>query len=210
MLLNKEIVELICSLEYCIGSKCFNPNSYDGWTGDEGCEFRYPVNFRASKDDENITKTKLNVGYLYHDLDEDAIRTMKYIFGSNHLFIGLGILDILEKLENRYHLDFNELEERRAGKQLINNEKNNSLDKVSAKDSCVLMLQNEKKKAMKGGTIAGKTYPSINIESMMGGKTTVDEIMAKVPEGVDTVTVKPEENKIYFVKGKYSGSVDIW
>lgn len=36
---------------------------------------------------------------------------MKYVFGSNHLFIGKGIYNILSELEKMYGLDFNKMEE---------------------------------------------------------------------------------------------------
>ena len=36
---------------------------------------------------------------------------MKYVFGSNHLFIGEGIYNILNELEKRYGLDFDKMEE---------------------------------------------------------------------------------------------------
>lgn len=117
MKLDKKMAKLICELEYCIGSECFNPNSYDGWTGEEGAEFRYPVQIRAKKDDEALTKTRGNLAIEYPRIGRDAIGTMKYVFGSNHLFIGNGIKRILEELEARYNLDFNELEEQRNAKK---------------------------------------------------------------------------------------------
>lgn len=40
---NKRLANLIFELEYIIGSECYNPNSYDGYTGEEGKEFRYPI-----------------------------------------------------------------------------------------------------------------------------------------------------------------------
>lgn len=40
MKLDKNTAKLICELEYLIGDECYNPNSYDGWTGDEGCSYR--------------------------------------------------------------------------------------------------------------------------------------------------------------------------
>jgi hypothetical protein len=43
MNINKQLVELICELEYIVGQECFNPNSYNGYTGEEGKDFRYPV-----------------------------------------------------------------------------------------------------------------------------------------------------------------------
>ena len=117
MKLDKKMAKLICELEYCIGSECYNPNSYNGWTGDEGCEFRYPVHIRVKKDDEELTKTKGNVGERFPTIRADAIRTMQYKFGSNQMFIGLGIKALLEELEKRYNLDFNELEKQRTQKK---------------------------------------------------------------------------------------------
>ena len=116
MKLDKKMAKLICDLEYCIGSECYNPNSYDGWTGDEGCEFRYPVNIRVNKDAENLTKIRGNIAEWFPTIGPDSIATMKYKFGSNHLFIGLGIKKLLEELEKRYDLDFNELEKNRKKK----------------------------------------------------------------------------------------------
>lgn len=36
---------------------------------------------------------------------------MKYKFGSNHLFIGEGLINVLTMMEERYGINFNELEE---------------------------------------------------------------------------------------------------
>ena len=114
MELNKRTTKLICNLEYCIGSECYNPNSYDGWTGEEGCEFRYPVYIRVKKTDKELSRTKSNIVDRFPDVTPSAIDTMKYKFGSNHLFIGLGIKNLLEELEQRYDLDFDELEKKRS------------------------------------------------------------------------------------------------
>ena len=48
------------------------------------------------------------------------------------------------------------------------------------------------------------------IQSTMGGSITAEEVLAKIPAGAETVYVKPEENKAYWVKGSESGSVDLW
>ena len=117
MKLDKKMAKLICELEYCIGNECYNPNSYDGWTGTEGCEFRYPVNIRVQKDDGELTKIWGNIGERFPSIGPEAIATMKYRFGSNHLFVGLGIKELLEELEKRYDLDFNELEKQRKVKK---------------------------------------------------------------------------------------------
>lgn len=55
-----------------------------------------------------------------------------------------------------------------------------------------------------------KKPSSIVIESQMGGSITTDEILSKLPDGVDTVYVKPEENAAYWVKGEASGVVNLW
>lgn len=44
-------------------------------------------------------------------ISPSEIHTMKYVFGSNHLFIGKGIYNILNELEKRYGLDFDKMEE---------------------------------------------------------------------------------------------------
>ena len=55
-----------------------------------------------------------------------------------------------------------------------------------------------------------KATLNIIIESPMGGSISTDEIAAKVPNGASAVYVRVDENKLYWVKGKESGSVDIW
>ena len=47
------------------------------------------------------------------------------------------------------------------------------------------------------------------IQSPMGGEITPAEILAKTGS-VDQVYVRVDENKLYWVKGEESGSVDIW
>ena len=39
----QNIASLIAKLEYEVGRECYNPNSYDGYTGIEGLGYRYPV-----------------------------------------------------------------------------------------------------------------------------------------------------------------------
>ena len=47
-------------------------------------------------------------------------------------------------------------------------------------------------------------------ETNGGRQITPEEIAERVPKGVDAAYVKLEENKIYWVKGTETGSVDIW
>ncbi len=101
----QNIADLVSELEYRIADTCYNPNSYDGYTGEEGCEYRYPVCVYQDK--------KLNKYYgTIKNLKPNEIGTIKYKFGSNHLFIGDGLIQVLEYLEKRYNLDFDKLEQK--------------------------------------------------------------------------------------------------
>ena len=117
MKLNKELTPVLAGMEYLIGRECYNPNSYDGWNDIEGCDFRYPVTLRFPARDCFI-KCKVNVNdkmLIYEDEKEliEALTFMKYKFGSNELFIGKGLQNVLNYLEDRYGLDFAELERNR-------------------------------------------------------------------------------------------------
>ena len=101
----QNIADLVAELEYRIADTCYNPNSYDGYTGEEGCEFRYPVWVHQNGQQNKFHGTIKN-------LKPEEIGTIKYKFGSNHLFIGDGLVKVLDYLENRYHIDFNKLEQK--------------------------------------------------------------------------------------------------
>lgn len=100
--MTKEVIELICELERIVGNQCYNPNSVNGYTWEEGCEFRYPVTYE--KDGEEWRTTGLVDG-----INKKGVETMKYKFGSNHLYIGIAIARILDMLEEKYELDFAKL-----------------------------------------------------------------------------------------------------
>lgn len=51
--------------------------------------------------------------------------------------------------------------------------------------------------------------PEIYIQSPYGGNITVDEVKKKIGD-VDIAYVRVDHNKIYWVKGNDTGSVDIW
>lgn len=100
MKLDQNIANLACELEHKIACKCYNPNSYNGWSGEYGCSFRYPVWYKDFKEG----------GYL-SGISPDEIESLHYKFGSNILSIGEGLVDILRSLELRYGLDLNALED---------------------------------------------------------------------------------------------------
>ena len=107
MRLNNDMCKVIADLEYCVGKECYNRNSYDGWADIQGCSFRYPVSI-SNEEGEDI-KLRENIN-MFYDLDTEDICRMKYKFGSNQLFIGKGIANVLNYLEKRYNLNFNALE----------------------------------------------------------------------------------------------------
>ena len=112
MELSKNMCELVANLEYIIGSECYNPNSYDGWNDIEGCAFRYPINLPDHKGNYTKVRGNLNNSYIIKKdaLTPEAISFMKYRFGSNELYIGKGLIKVLEFLEERYGVDFHQLE----------------------------------------------------------------------------------------------------
>ena len=50
---------------------------------------------------------------------------------------------------------------------------------------------------------------AVIIQSPMGGEITPEDILAKVGEA-DTIYVRVDENKAYWVRGEESGSVELW
>ena len=103
MKLTKATTDLICELEQIIGSQTYNPNSLNGYTWEEGLEFRYPVWYENKEGRDTRTSGRIR------DIDKSKIGTIRYKFGSNHLYIGEAIINALEHLEIKYGLDFNEL-----------------------------------------------------------------------------------------------------
>ena len=65
----------------------------------------------------------------------------------------------------------------------------------------------EKKPAKKASAKAAKT--EVFIQSAMGGTITVEDILGRL-DAVDTVYIKVEENKAYWVKGDKNGSINLW
>ena len=107
---NEKMFKVCADIEYLIGNTCYNPNSYDGYTGEEGREYRYPV--WVDEDDGFGKKEAHKHSLRIWDYKENSIGSWRYKFGSNHLYVGEAILKIMNYLEDRYNLDFNELEEK--------------------------------------------------------------------------------------------------
>ena len=112
MKFTNEMCKMIADLEYLIGSACYNPNSYDGWQDIDGCDFRYPIN--VPNDEGEYTKVRGNINRSIlidsENINENTVKYMKYRFGSNELYVGKGLIKILEYMEKRYNINFDELE----------------------------------------------------------------------------------------------------
>ena len=50
----------------------------------------------------------------------------------------------------------------------------------------------------------------IIIQSPLGGNITPRQVLQKIPAGSDSVYIRVDENKLYWVKGDENGAVDIW
>ena len=69
----------------------------------------------------------------------------------------------------------------------------------------------EKKPAAKKAAAkpAAKKAVEVIIQSPMGGNITPEAILAKVGKA-DKIYIRVDENKAYWVRGKETGSVDLW
>ena len=117
--MDKSIIRLIGEIEHIIGSEFYNPNSYDGWNDIEGCTFRYPINVPDKDGKYAKIRTNINTTALLdqNEITENSVSNMKYKLGSNQLYIGRGIIKTLRYLEDRYNIDFNEMEKQIKSKQ---------------------------------------------------------------------------------------------
>lgn len=107
--LDESLCPLIADLEHIIGSACYNPSSYDGNTGEEGCSYKYPV-FIPTKPYATKTRRNLNSA-MRGKLSPGDVWSMRYKFGANHLYIGQALVKALQYLEDRYDINFKELEQ---------------------------------------------------------------------------------------------------
>jgi hypothetical protein len=118
MKINELTGEMIGKVEFIIGCECYNPNSFDGYTMEEGRDFRYPVTVPKYDENNNVTEYKVRgellkeINYRFGNYGTDDLKNAKYKFGSNHLYICLGIQKALSFLEERYDLDFEVMEKK--------------------------------------------------------------------------------------------------
>lgn len=139
MEINESIFKLIGELEYIIGNQVYSKSYINAG----GCfvndyQYRYPVRVSLNGN-KNVSRDKVNYKvheellyrtYFNRTTNEwvtepfykpstdmaSIIDTMYYAFGAHYLYIGDGLVKILEFLENRYGINFNQLEEKLQGK----------------------------------------------------------------------------------------------
>ena len=66
-----------------------------------------------------------------------------------------------------------------------------------------------RKKAAASPAITEAKPTAIIIQSPLGGSITPEEILSKIG-AADTVYIRVDENKAYWVRGEETGSVDLW
>lgn len=114
----QNIASLIAKLEYEVGRECYNPNSYDGYTGIEGLGYRYPVKYIKMKIWELIVALLLQ--FLHQKFILWSMYSDLIIYSSAKVYI-----IYLMNSKKRYGLDFDKMEE-----ELIN-QKNRRLHYVN-------------------------------------------------------------------------------
>lgn len=98
-------IRLIEELEHII-SKNFHNKYTSNYDGTEGRTYRYP----AHMDNPNDHYAEYVYRGTIFGADERSIGTLRYECGANSLYIGDALVEVLDYLEDRYDLDFDELE----------------------------------------------------------------------------------------------------
>ena len=85
-------------------------------------------------------------------------------------------------------------------------------DEIEIKKTAAKAARKTKETVKKVEAAAKKPSGKLEIivQSPMGGNITDAEIAAKLPKGTETVFVRVDQNKLWWIKGKETGSVDIW
>ena len=85
-------------------------------------------------------------------------------------------------------------------------------DEIEVKKTAAKAARKTKETVKKVEAAAKKPSGKLEIivQSPMGGNITDAEIAAKLPKGTETVFVRVDQNKLWWIKGEETGSVDIW
>lgn len=94
---NKITMSLIAELENVVAN-CYHNQQKRG-----GFYFRYPVKYKRAGVDKECKNRIPNPETV-------DLNTMRYETGANHLYIGTTLYKVLEYLEKKYDIDFEDLE----------------------------------------------------------------------------------------------------
>ena len=84
-------------------------------------------------------------------------------------------------------------------------------EEIEVKKTAGKVARKTKETVKKVETAAKKSAKlEIIVQSPMGGNITAEEIAAKLPKGAETVFVRVDQNKLWWIKGEETGSVNIW
>ena len=85
-------------------------------------------------------------------------------------------------------------------------------EEIEVKKTAAKTARKTKETVKKVETAAKKPAGKLEIivQSPLGGNITAEEIAAKLPKGAETVFVRVDQNKLWWIKGEETGSVDIW
>ena len=85
-------------------------------------------------------------------------------------------------------------------------------EEIEVKKTAGKVARKTKETVKKVETAAKKPASKLEIivQSPMGGNITAEEIAAKVPAGAESVFVRVDQNKLWWIKGEETGSIDIW
>ena len=85
-------------------------------------------------------------------------------------------------------------------------------DEIEIKKTAAKAARKTKETVKKVEAAAKKPSGKLEIivQSPMGGNITDAEIATKLPKGTETVFVRVDQNKLWWIKGEETGSVDIW
>ena len=114
-----ETARLVCDIENIIGNWVWNGQANYG----EGDFIRYPVWINRTQNKTNQTTcawekiSYINVNDNVPEINPEDIGSLQYRFGANELEIGTAIVNTLKFLENRYGIDFVQLEKQLALKR---------------------------------------------------------------------------------------------
>ena len=98
----------------------------------------------------------------------------------------------------------------RKAKKVVEDVAHTAADEATATATEIEVKKKARSTAKKAREAVSALTPSVLIESLLGGTITVEEVLKRVPAGVDAIYIKPEENKAYWVKGDETGSIELW